>query len=572
MKLDKYTAYKAASVIDDDREFEESINEIKIDRRFDELNRRITFGASSSEIIVFPADPGFGKSLKSAEKLGIMVKYGSLDKGALVVVSRLWEIDAYIKNAGLTDHDYAVFTGDAGYNVKGLGSGKVDEATVLLTTQQMFRSRVKGKLFADCSEFHFHGAPRGLRLWDETIDPAEAVCISRDQLTALFLPLRPVEPKFVATLEEFIGICDRAAGDDMISISSAFARMAIGVESARKKLLDKPQRETLKGLGLMEGTEAVKTPFYGTGWALAGCSHQLPADIAPLIVLDASARVRRTYDLWQKRCPDVQVLEPLALRYDDLTFHLWKTGSGKSTLRKADKRNAILDRAADLLNRDPHEDWLVISHKADFVMDIEDELRKRLVNPSQFKFVNWGNHHGTNDYGHLKKVLVVGPQLYSPAAYRAKYAAAAGTVGPVNPTDLQAVERGEIAHNLLQAICRSHVRNQNKGFCGKADVYVIMADRNDPEGLLNETFPNCAISAWSPARPVKGKAGEIIRHLEAYFSDPKNLSISKADLRAATGMTIKANLTRILRHEQVKAYLLSKGLENRYNSIDRAGS
>lgn len=50
----------------------------------------------------------------------------------------------------------------------------------------------------------------------------------------------------------------------------------------------------------------------------------LPDDILPLVVLDASARVRATYTLWESGREGLHILPSATKRYDDLTVNVWQ--------------------------------------------------------------------------------------------------------------------------------------------------------------------------------------------------------------------------------------------------------
>jgi hypothetical protein len=56
----------------------------------------------------------------------------------------------------------------------------------------------------------------------------------------------------------------------------------------------------------------------------------LPEGLAPMVVLDASGRVRETYSQWEENRGGLTRLTAAPKRYDNLTVHRWRTGGGKS--------------------------------------------------------------------------------------------------------------------------------------------------------------------------------------------------------------------------------------------------
>jgi hypothetical protein len=104
-----------------------------------------------------------------------------------------------LRLAGLEDDQFAVLTSDNDLNA--LGSGLPHSSPVLFTTQQQIDRRSQGKLLADVQAFRYHGQPRVVRVWDETLDPAKAVTLSRDDLHLLVRKYRHVRPELSAELE-----------------------------------------------------------------------------------------------------------------------------------------------------------------------------------------------------------------------------------------------------------------------------------------------------------------------------------------------------------------------------------
>ena len=59
----------------------------------------------------------------------------------------------------------------------------------------------------------------------------------------------------------------------------------------------------------------------------------LPKDLAPLIIADASGRVRETYRQMAKGRENLVFLKTAPKRYDNLTIHVWQRGGGKAAFQ-----------------------------------------------------------------------------------------------------------------------------------------------------------------------------------------------------------------------------------------------
>ena len=136
-------------------------------------------------------DPGVGKTQTIVHFLRALVadlKYS--DVGVLIGVARLDEISALVKEDQLPKDKFAVLTRDDDLNA--LGSGQPQSSQVLFTTHQMLERRTRwSSSFANTKAFHFEGQPRAVRVWDETLEPAKAITLYRDNLLRLVGIYRP---------------------------------------------------------------------------------------------------------------------------------------------------------------------------------------------------------------------------------------------------------------------------------------------------------------------------------------------------------------------------------------------
>lgn len=530
-------------------------------------------GPSGRKIAVFAFRPGTGKTTFIAKELVELHKTGKLERGAIIMFSRHKELDQFLKalEANGIDPKAFVVISDEKYDLKGAGIKAASTAPIALTTQQKVETRVGDGRFEDCSLFWYKGKSRYLRIWDETIERAKGITFTRDDLAALPRTLRSSAPVLVGSVEGLMEELDKARPDHVVFIEPAIGTMASHVLAVASGLPDRDV-DTLEKLAVLGGKNVLVSSDSFYRWSISGVGQRLPADLGPLIVLDGSGSIRQTYDVWEASGGQAYRAGELAIRYTNLRFHWWKNASGRTVQTDRVRLQEIVAAAADLLNEDPSEKWLVIGFKPHWKADLKGALRAKLIAKDQVEYLTWGDHHGLNSYTHIKKVLAVGPLRYSDADYRAKYLAAeGGVVAPVPREELKKIELGEVRHNLLQAICRANVRNQKGLVCGGCDVYLIMADKDDLEAQLLETFPMCRIEPWLPVPPkVRGRPAEVINYLTGFFADPKNERLTKDELRTALGYARKQDLTKALKSPFIKPFLIDAKVTMQRTCFERS--
>src|SRR5262249_14901119 len=74
--------------------------------------------------------------------------------------------------------------------------------------------------------------------------------------------------------------------------------------------------------------------------AILDYRETFPADLVPLLVLDASSRrgVRETYSLWDAERGNIKRLAEAPKDYSPLTVHHWPTSGGKTAFKDKDSR------------------------------------------------------------------------------------------------------------------------------------------------------------------------------------------------------------------------------------------
>jgi hypothetical protein len=277
----------------------------------------------------------------------------------------------------------------------------------------------------------------------------------------------------------------------------------------------------------------------------------LPEGLAPLVILDASGRVRTTYRQWRENRGGLELLTPASKRYDNLTVHCWQTGGGKSAFRQ--NGQALLDGIAETINSKPDEDWLVVHHKDGIGVDFVPELQKRITgNPDRIKLLHWGVHQATNAHASVPNVILAGTLFYRPSYYEALTRLAADkrpAQGAIDVVTERDVEIGEHRHLILQALCRGSVRRCQGDMCAPCNAYIIAATRSGIPEALPVIFPGCRTVRWQPVqKALSGKVKEAAEFVIDWFErNPDDLlrfNVVQRAIRIADAKNFKNDVRR----------------------------
>lgn len=511
-----------------------------------------------------PIDTGLGKSLSVATFLRCWKAQGFTPASSVLIgLSRLKEIPSYLTASGLLREDVAVLTSDRELNALGVPEGQHGDAPVMFTSQQMIERRTRGRLFAEASEFHFHGQPRSLRIWDESLIPAEPLVLRVDELAGLPSALRHHSPELTDRIVRFLtdvwrrkdGVCAEVPGD--------FANLI----EASSKPTDQRTGAALETLGRLSGSTVHMLDAGQGDMHMAGSSPPLPADFAPVVILDASGRVRETYRIWETTTGNLRRLPTAVKDYSNLSINLWEHAVGQEAMRRAGTKEGVAQAIADAIDQqESEEDWLVIHYKDH---PIEDQLRHAVQRDMDGKlhFLHWGDHHGTNAYEHCRNVVLIGQLTYGAASYPA-YAIASGAQAPLRPDKVfRAIKSGEYRHNLLQALTRASVRHSDGGLAGSCRAFIIASPGTEARELLSDTFPRCTIETWRPRRAdVGGKAGALIAILEDAARQRDGRRIPKKELDHALSVD-RPNRAALLKHPAVVDCMERLGVRVEHSNI-----
>ncbi len=516
-----------------------------------------------------PLDPGVGKTEAFVSVLKAWKALGFLPGGsALVAVSTRDEILSLIKRTGLDDADYACLTAD--HSINAMGSREAGSAKVIFTTHAMIRSRTSDRSFEAASKFHYLGKPRTLRIWDEGFTVAESCVLTVDSLNVLNAALRYVEPHLVDKIDTVLDHIRTCRAGDPVIIPADVKAAALATKG-RAKDLTAPQLATLEMIAAVAGRPIILQSQGGrSDKVLIGSSRSIPADFAPAIITDASGRVRGTYKALEAGAGGLNRLRSLTRDYSAVGLKVCTIKCGKTALGEDDRRESILRAAAKPMNAIPEEEWLVISYKADGRFDIEAELRDCVKNPDRLKFLNWGRHHGTNEYRNVKRIMIIGSYSYGSAGYKATEMAACGLDGCATTKYSKNFQDNEFQHNMLQAILRGNARNGSSTAAGECDVYLIASPKTDIVSLVTATLPGCRVERWNAlhAKP-RGLGQSLINVLEKIFSNPTISDVPKGRVREEAGISSRSNLKRLLDDFRVKDELLRLGITTNTRSFIR---
>ena len=265
-----------------------------------------------SKVYVSSLDPGVGKTQSVVHfARALVASPAHRDVGMLILVGRVQEAEA-LANALGSDlkPSLAVWTAETAINEKWSGTTP-EQAQVLITTQQRVERAVQGKPFGAISSLHFQGRARTVRVWDEAWLPGVPVARRRDDLLGLVAPLRVPFPGLANAVEDFAEHLRKLTQGATVQVPDFEAKAGISAYA----LIDTPgvrftddQQSTIRDLFAAGGTtvRAWKDDLHGI--SLVTYTDLWPADFTPILVLDASGRVRGTYPAMAKYRDNLKIL------------------------------------------------------------------------------------------------------------------------------------------------------------------------------------------------------------------------------------------------------------------------
>lgn len=523
-------------------------------------------GTAEPKFFLSSLDPGLGKTTALIQFVQKLLRSDEhKEVAALLCFSRLEEIARVVKEMKLDEADYAVFTGkdDA---VNKMTQTPRGNARVLFTTHSMVMHLCRGFCFEDLEVFHYQGQPRTVRVWDEGMVPGKVISFDTDKLASLREPLRqscPTLAEEIDTLE-----VDLKAASDRGFFKWPDVEVASGTtfREAKRYLLRDGLIDHLERLYELSGC-CVRLNKSGRGSTVTTAFDSrdvIPDDLAPIVILDASGRVRETYRFWEKHKGNLERLPSATKRYPNLAIKVMDRGSGKTAW--TEHGDELAQEIACLIDSKPDEKWLVIYIKGVNGGRTPDQIRGLMdTDPARVSFLNWGKHQGTNDYKDIGNVILAGMNNYAEADYEmmARYYCNIGNDQPVPKALIEKMRKGEHMDHILQALCRSSVRLGQGSDCGLCNAFLIAPKQFNIRKLLLGVFPGCTVGTWRQAKgKLTGWVADAVAQIEAFFTSNPNGVFHYKDLRGALGITDASNFNRRVRkHESYKAKLEAMEVE-----------
>lgn len=481
-------------------------------------------GAAAKKLFLASLDPGVGKTQTLTHFVDALLSTPVYqDVGVIICIGRLSEIRNLINDMAVPPSMLAVMTSETELN--SLGQAPVDQAQVLITTQQRIEKTLSsGRGFAEASSFFFQGKPRQVRVWDESYLPGATLTLNRDDALQLLKPLRGSFPRLTEAVDGYFARLNDIADGTIVELPDFASDHGVELNDVLR-IFDNP-RDVIDGKHKDAQLAVVNSLFFLSGKIVTvrrdgkygntvlDFRDTLPEDLAPMIIMDASGRVRETYHDMEVSRGSLVKLKTATKKYDNLTVSVWSTGGGKSAFQR--NGDQLCEGIAKTINTKLDEHWLVVYHKEDArVGDVVGRVRKMLTGPQEnVSFLQWGQHMATNDYVNVSNVILAGTLFYRQSHYESLKRLGAGRSsrhGVVTRDEVKRVEAGEHAHLILQALCRCAVRRCDGEHCHPCAAYIIASVHSEITTALHIIFPGCRVGSWRPvARKLAGHVAAAV--------------------------------------------------------------
>lgn len=505
-------------------------------------------GRCPPKVHLSACDPGVGKSqtvIHFCRALAADPAYAHA--GVIVSAFTIAEVAALAEKLQDIRGSLCVLTSDADAN--DMGGAEANDAQILLTTQNRLGRLTEDRPFASVASFFYRGEPRACRVWDESLLPGRVVNLDANALMGMATCLSRFSASLRDALYRFCPAVLTREDGAAVDVPDFAADHGVNLEEL-PGVVPTGHRETATDLQIVAGRRVRVRQDGQNGSALLTFREELPPDLLPMLVLDASARVRETYALWEDSRQVIARLPSAVRDYSPLTVKTWRTSGAKSGWEKNATR-LVEGIVATILSK-PSETWLIVVHRPNASHgDIERAIRSKLPaemrGPARVAFTTWGRHCGVNDWANVSNVILAGTLFY-PAAHItglhhlcANLPVEGGLVGRPEQTRMS---RGESRHLILQAICRGRVRKSDGAKCQPMTAYVIASPRSGIEEEVSTVFPRCHQEPWMPLKvEARGKVKEAIDYLTAAFAAGRS-EVGYAEVYGAIGLD-KGNFKRI---------------------------
>ncbi len=510
---------------------------------------RMASGTAERCTYLSSAPTGLGKSTTIIASLIELVRDPRYrESGAVVFLAQRKQVERFVndlKDGGVPETDICILVGNkAEEDLASLACGEQDRARIIVATQAKLLSVVALRDSAHTSTslndfWRYQGEPRRVRIWDESIIPANPYVFLNGDIEKAIEQLRDVNfpemDKAADRLEKWrrslkpgvpTEVCSFMTKEAVHQILALNDKDYMDEGTLLRSLFD------LQGQGL-----AVRADYNGN--AVLHYAEVLPEDFAPFLITDASGELRTLYPYWHEgRCP-ITHLPSGEKFYDGLTIHHWDHASGRAEHRNNLKRIELVKAAASVFSHIPAgEEVLFVTRKHDpskpyQTIGKRDEPKKGKTGPkgedmpciwdlltpeqrTRAHFTTWGLHAASNDYKDCKHVVLVGV-LQTPRAVTAATLKAAGRMDvdeDLAETEVKDAHKREAGHNILQAVGRIAVRYLLGDRCPSGlTAWMIFSAGGPmpiPLEMVKRCFPGATIEKWEPfgLRSITQKTGK----------------------------------------------------------------
>jgi hypothetical protein len=390
-----------------------------------------------------------------------------------------------------------------------------------------------------------------------------------DDIAATLRHLRSDFPTEAQKLQDLFYELRQCADGEVVHVAQKITALGWDLEDALRRQSDWPQ-ETVniarELVGLRHNAVTVRHRNKQTREGpvhIVGHVDFLPVDLPPMIILDASARIRHTYRLWEVHRRNLRRLKVATKDYSNLTIHWWDKGGGRSTIES--NPSEYVEAISDLIASEGANPWLIIHHKPNDDDNLQTHLKEAL-DPHHWPnlhFVTWGQHTATNDFADIPNIILAGTLFYAGPAYEAHARAASGVSAamcPIPNSTITTMKLAESLHHILQAACRGAVRKMN-GEIVPCHVYLIAAGRHRIHQNLTKVFPGASVVEWNPSRyPISGRAKELTSFLAKQFSEDSMATVRFRTIARVLGMQ-SPQLSALRKHPKVLNWLENNNIE-----------
>jgi len=504
-------------------------------------------------------DPGVGKTQTIIHFLRALLASPQHNHvGVIIFLFTKQQIDEVVSQAKLNAADYAVLmTAEDEREQSVIDSGAPDPNTarVLFTTQQRLQLLCKNdKPFSDVEAYRFRRRPRQVRIWDEALSPAAEVIVRAYDIPDLLSTMSGLSPDFASALEKLRD--DVQASDDrtvfLVPNLAAVHGLTLRRFLRNGKRLTQDERKLADNLWFLFGRYTSVRDDGKRGKALVSFRQSLPDDLAPIVILDASGRVKTAYEWWEHHRENLVRLGTAQKNYENLTVHVWDRGGGQASFEAERDRLRRTVGIVETINNEPDECWLVVCHKAYYDDIRRDVLRELEGDRARVSFIYWGIHRASNEFCDVRNIILAGTQFLPPSAYEGIARAARGLLpeeGQITAEMHRVIELGETADRILQAACRGLVRKAVDDKCPRCNVYILARPGSRVRELLPDIFPGCQIETWNPGPPhLPKKARKAYDFIVAWTAERPDELLSVKAVMEHIGETNKANFNRDVRN------------------------